>query len=101
MEDFEQLQTTIQLNTVYKIKRRTPSYPSISPSLLAEGGGTVNVYIRDTEPTTVNEMKEVMDKYNIQTKPFCIVHPYLYVEQNKATVNKVVLIGIQVEQITL
>jgi len=91
----EILQQEILLNTVYKIERRTPSYESIIPALLAQGGGSVDVYIRDTEPTSIAEMKEIQDKQEIKTQPFAVVHPYLYVEQNTATVTKLILTGIQ------
>lgn len=95
----EQLLQEIQLNTVYKLLRRTPSYESIRPALTAQGGGTIDVYIRDTEPSTIVEMKENQDKQEIKTQPFCVLHPYLYVEQNTGPISGLFLLGIQAEKV--
>jgi len=91
----EILQQEILLNTVYQISRRTPTYESRAPALMAEGGGTIDVYIRDTLPSSIAEMKEIQDKQEIKTQPFAVVHPYLYVEQNTATITKLILTGIE------
>lgn len=95
----EQIIQEIQLNQVYKISRRTPSYESIRPSLMAQGGGSVDVYIRDTEPSSIAEMKEIQDKQEIKSQPFAVLHPYLYIEQNTAPITKLTLIGIFAEEV--
>jgi len=97
----EQIQTEIQLNKVYKVSRRTPSYESIRPSLMAEGGGSVDVYIRDTEPASIAEMKEIQDKQEIKSQPFAVLHPYLYVEQNTAPITKLILTGVEAKEVDI
>lgn len=97
----EQLLQPIQLNTVYKLLRRTAGYESIRSALIAEGGGTVDVYIRATEPASIAEMKENQDKEGIKSQPFCVLHSYLYVEQNTATITGLFLIGVFAEEVTI